>query len=114
MAIDTSQFRADLTAMVGDLPAVLTAAFLTSSPQNVSCAELTAEVALILTGDQSKKAFQCTLDTALCSRDPKNQERVQIQGQGEAVATNYQVMRLLRAADGVAFTLYLIQDPRKP
>lgn len=111
--IDTSQFALDLAGMIADLPAVATAAFL-STATNVSVAELAAEFALIITGDQDKKAFACTLPIAATSRIPKSEDRVVITSQGESAPTNYQVNRVQRAADGVAYTLILMQDPRKP
>ena len=112
--IDTTQFATDLSGMIADLPASMTAAFLTASPIDVSVAELSAETTLILTGDQDKKAFACTLPISATSRPPKAQDRVVITSQGESAGTDYQVRQANRAADGIAYTLLLIQDVRKP
>lgn len=113
MAIDTTQWAADLNAMIADLPGTMTAAWL-STATAVSLAELSAEVTLILTGRENKKAFACTLPISATSSVPKAEDRVQITGQGESVPTNYQVLRVTRSADGVAYTLFLLQDVRKP
>lgn len=111
--INTSTWAADLAAMIADLPATATAAFLNGSV-SVSIAELTSETALILTGDNSKKAFACVLPQSATTAVPKAQQRISITRPGESGPTNYQINRLRAPADGIAYELVLIQDVRGP
>ena len=111
--IDTSVFAADLAAMIADLPATATAAFLTASTQ-VSVSELSAEENLIITGDLKKQTFACTLPLSACSAVPKAQNRIAITRPGESAPTNYQIWQVKFPADGIAYTLTLIQDVRQP
>jgi hypothetical protein len=113
MAIDTSVWALDLGAMITDLPATMTAAFLTGSTQ-VSVAELGFEQSLIITGNENVKAFACTFPVSAASSTPTVHTRVSITRPGEAGPINYQIKKVASPADGIAWTLLLIQDVRQP
>lgn len=113
MAIDTTVFAADLGSMIADLPATATAAFLSGSV-SVSVAELGTEATLIIAGNLDKRVFACTLPATATTAVPKVQQRIAIRRPGEAAATNYQIQKVAAPADGVAFTLFVIQDSRHP
>lgn len=114
MAISTSYFAADLSAMIDDIPATFTLGALSFS---CSVTDLSQEQTLILTGTDAQEAVSIifpvsTVASAATALTPNI--RVKVQRPGESASRNYAIVSVQKSPDNVSYTLACKQDPRKP
>ena len=114
MAITTSYFAADLSAMIDDIPATFTLGALSFS---CSVTDLSQEQTLILTGTDAQEAVSIifpvsAVASAATALTPNI--RVKVQRPGEAATRNYAIVSVQKSPDNVSYTLACKEDHRKP
>lgn len=109
--IAVSQFAADLAAVIADLPAGATAAFINGTC-SVTLSELSVENMLVLAGNIDVRHYEIIMSLSDTSRPPAVTDRVAITGQGEISPTNYEVVTWNKSPDAVAYRIIVKADHR--
>ena len=116
MAITTSYFSTDLQAMIDDLPVMAKLGYAPANVFTCSATELTSDETLLLTGNITNGmitiTFPITAFTVTAAFKP--QARLAVQFPDPAVYTNYQIYKISKTQDGIAYVVTLSSDNRSP